>query len=166
MEGVSTEFHLLNGGERDPAAWQLVEIHPQVFRHERGVRQPGEPSGSVFELVNPGSEQVIPWILTAEDGSVSGVRLGFDGSEDIDLPLEVLEGWSLRYDGGDRAMLLDPRHRAVSSIPVREATFRLVPGRHTVTLEAELDPPDAARARLELRPRSEPEQLGATTDRR
>jgi hypothetical protein len=37
MEDVESEFHL---EATEPDAWQSVQVYPQVFRHERGVRQP------------------------------------------------------------------------------------------------------------------------------
>ena len=55
MEDVGTEFTLERADSDDPVEWSLVEIHPQIVRHDRGVRQPGEPTSSTLSFENPGS---------------------------------------------------------------------------------------------------------------
>jgi hypothetical protein len=150
MEDVESEFQLAAAG---PNAWRLVEVVPQVFRHERGVRQPGEPLLSAFSFENPGDEQELHWILTAEDGRLSDVRISIDQAEPVPLPATLREGESLRYEGGARVMILDANHRARGELAVDPAAFRIAPGRHSVTLAGRLEPADQAKGRLELRPR-------------
>ncbi|MBE0595209.1 MAG: hypothetical protein IH616_22705, partial [Gemmatimonadales bacterium] len=75
MEDVGREFRLEAAG---PDTYTLTEIHPQVFRHERGVRQPGEPTSSSFDFENSGAEQVLEWMLSAEDGEATSVRIAID----------------------------------------------------------------------------------------
>jgi hypothetical protein len=141
MEDVGNEFHLEATG---PGAWQLVQIYPQVFRHERGARQPGEPLFSAFSFENPGDEQTLQWILTAEDG---------------ELPVRLREGWSLRYEGGAEVTIRDENHGRIGVLAVDEAAFRVGPGRHTVTLGGRLEPTEEAKARLEIRPRGRAESV-------
>jgi hypothetical protein len=160
MEDVGTEFELDREESDDPADWSLVEIHPQVFRHERGVRQPGEPTSPSFSFDNPGAEQNLHWILTAEEGRVSGVRIEIDGREPVALPVTLEAGWSLRYEDGPEVAVLDARHQAVGSIAVPEGSFKIAPGPHTVGLETDLVPADEAKAKLEVRPRGRAEPLG------
>jgi hypothetical protein len=150
MEDVGKEFQLEAAG---PGAWQLVQVYPHVFRHERGVRQPGEPPFSAFSFEHPGDEQPLHWILTAEDGVVSEVRISIDEREATSLPARLREGWSLRYEGGSHVTIRDANHRRIGDVAVDEAAFRIAPGRHTVTLDCRLDPADEAKARLEIRPR-------------
>jgi hypothetical protein len=98
MEDVSREFHLDATGAD---AWQLTEVFPQIFRHERGARQPGEPTASTFSFENPGEEQTLHWILSAEDGAVSQFRMTIDDVE-IALP------FSLPSSGSRRAVTRSP----------------------------------------------------------
>jgi hypothetical protein len=149
MEDVESEFHLEAAGDH---AFTLTQVHPQVFRHERGVRQPGEPASSTFEFANPGEAQTMRWILSAEDGAVSRVRLSIDNRETITLPVRLREGWSLRYEGGSTVTIHDASHRRDGGVSVDERWFQIAPGRHSVTLDAQLTPADNAKARLELRP--------------
>jgi hypothetical protein len=158
MEDVETEFHLESVGAD---AFQLTQVYPSVFRHERGVRQPGEPSSSSFEFENPGEAQTLQWILSAEDGEVSQVRISIDNGEAVVLPVRLREGWSLRYEGGAVATITDANHRRGGEIPVDETWFQVASGRHSLSLDAQLDPADEAKARLELRPRGQREPIGA-----
>jgi hypothetical protein len=156
MEDVASEFHLEAAG---PDAWQLVQVYPQIFRHERGVRQPGEPLFSAFSFENPGDEQPLHWILTAEDGDVSEVRISIDEREAVSPPVRLQEGWSLRYEGGAQLTIRDANHRRIGEVAVDETAFRVAPGRHTVTLGGRLEPADEAKARLEIRPRGPAESV-------
>jgi hypothetical protein len=158
MEDVETEFHLESVGAD---AFQLTQVYPSVFRHERGVRQPGEPSSSSFEFENPGEAQTLQWILSAEDGEVSQVRISIDNGEAVVLPVRLREGWSLRYEGGAVATITDANHRRGGEIPVDETWFQVASGRHSLSLDAQLDPADEAKERLELRPRGQGEPIGA-----
>ncbi len=154
MEDVQSEFHLEADG---PDAWQLVQVHPQIFRHERGVRQPGEPLSSTFDFDNPGDRQSLHWIVTAEAGNVSDIRISVDHGVSFDLPVGLADGWSLRYEGGAKITVRDANHRRMGEFTVDEAAFGIAAGRHTVTLDCRLDLEDQATARLEIRPRGRAE---------
>ncbi|UCD23435.1 MAG: hypothetical protein JSW51_10340 [Gemmatimonadota bacterium] len=153
MEAVDTEFDLTANAD----GFELTQIHPQIVRHERGVRQPGEPTSTSFSFQNPGAEQVLHWIMSAEDGVVSRIEISIDNRAPVLLPVRLGEGWSLRYEGGNSALVLNAEHQQVGAVPVVESAFRIAAGRHDVVLDAILDPADQAKARLELRPRGETE---------
>jgi hypothetical protein len=157
MEDVEAEFHLSAAGEDN---WQLIQVYPQIVRHERGVRQPGEPSYTSVQFENPAAAQTLHWIISAEGGEVADPELTIDNGEIISFPVRLKEGWSLRYEGGSTALFLDAEHRQVRVVSVVESAFRVGPGRHGVTLDARLVPADEAKARLELRPRGEAERVG------
>ena len=155
MEDVKREFHLVEAGPDD---WRLLEVYPQIFRHERGARQPGEPRATTFSFENPSAEQSLDWILSAEDGEVYRVRLAIDDKETV-LPIRLREGWSLRYEGGTTVAMRDADHRLVREVAIDDSVFRIASGRHTVTLDCGLDPEGEAKARLELRPRGREESV-------
>jgi hypothetical protein len=148
MESVESEFHLSASGE----GFELTQVFPQIVRHQRGVRQPGEPAATSSSFDNPGPEQVLHWIISAEDGAVSQLELTIDNGATVSLPGRLEQGWSLRYEGGSAVVLLNAENQRVSAVPVAESTFRIAPGRHSVLLDGQLFPDDAAKARLELRP--------------
>ncbi len=160
MENVDAEFTLSASGED---GWQLLQVYPQIVRHERGVRQPGEPTSTSFQFDNPGPEQILHWIISAEDGEVSDIELTIDNASTISLDLRLEKGWSLRYEGGPTAVVLDDKHRQVRTVTVAQAAFRTAPGHHSLTLNGQLVPTDGAKARLELRPHGQPERAGAGT---
>ena len=99
------------------------------------------------------------WILSAEDGDVSQVRLSINNGEAIALPVRLREGWSLRYEGGSTVTIHDARHRRDGGVTVDERWFQVAPGRHSITLDAQLTPADRAKARLELRPLGQAESI-------
>ncbi|MCL7972535.1 MAG: hypothetical protein M8866_10710, partial [marine benthic group bacterium] len=121
---------------------------------------PGEPTSSALSFDNPGPEQDLHWVLCAEDGSVSAVRIGIDGRDPVRLPVTLPEGGSLRFEGGREVAVLDAQHRRTGSIRIPEASFVIGPGPHTLIVEADLVPAESAKARLEVRPRGRPERLG------
>ncbi len=163
MEDVGSEFDLLASADsEDPADWSLVEIHPQVVRHDRAVRQPGEPTSSSLSFDNPGPEQDLHWVLSAEDGSVSAIRIRIDGRDPVRLSVSLSAGSSLRYEGGLEATIMDAQHRPTGSVRIPDASFLIAPGPHTIILEADLVPAEAAKARLEVRPRGRLERLTPT----
>jgi hypothetical protein len=141
--------------------WTLTQVYHQVFRHERGARQPGEPRSSSFEFDNPGGEQSLQWILTAEGGEVSDVSISVDAMNTVQLPVRLAQGWSVRYEGGTTATVRDANNRRVRSLIVAPGDFRIESGRHAVSLDSSLKPDQEARARLELRPSGETERVAA-----
>ena len=158
---LGSEFELLTPVDTvGPAEWSLVEIHPQVFRHDRGSRQPGEPESSTFSFENPGDEQALHWVLTAEEGSVSGVRIALDGGPPVQLSVSLQPGEALRYEGGPEVHVLDARNRRRGTLPVNGDVFRVATGPHSASLAADLVPAEVAKARLELRPRGRAERMG------
>jgi hypothetical protein len=156
MEDIAREFHI---EARQPEAWQLVEIHPQVFWQERPARQPGEPVSTTFSFDNPGTDQPLRWILTAENGAVSNIKLTIDDGVPVGLVITLPEDWSLRYEGGQTATVRDAEHRPRRRVVISEAPFRISLGRHSVALEGELDGDDT-KLRVELRPRGQAEAIG------
>jgi hypothetical protein len=156
MEDVAAEFELLGSGPDD---WELVQVYPQIFRHERGARQPGEPLHSAFEFDNPGAEQTLEWIVSAEDGTVRDIEITIEGGPSVLMLVTLAEGWSVRYTGGESATVRDAENKTVREIATPEAAFQISPGRHSVRVNAGLDPEDEAKARLELRPRGAAEAL-------
>jgi hypothetical protein len=156
MENVNNEFILAAVNE---GGWELTQVYPQIFRHERAVRQPGEPTSSTFEIDNPGDEQVLRWILTAEDGSVFDISMTIDSRDAVVLPTRLEQDWTLRYEGGNVATIHDASNRRVGDIPLEEADFRVASGRHSISFASSLRPDQEARARLELRPRGRTESI-------
>ena len=162
MEDVNSEFVL---DVVDSTSWLLTQVYPQVFRHERGERQPGEPTTTSFDFENLGAQQNVSWILTAENGTVSDVTMTIDNGNPIELPISLDQGWSLRYTGGSSAIIRDQNHQFQAEITLPAERFLLSSGRHSIVFGASLEPPAEAKARIELRPRGPGEEVKSTLSR-
>ncbi|UCG89168.1 MAG: hypothetical protein JSW71_11770 [Gemmatimonadota bacterium] len=160
MEDVQLEFHLAAAG---PDEWRLIQVYPQILRHAYSVRRPGEPTSSTLQFDNPGSEQALHWIVSAEGGTVSRIGISIDDQATVVLAATLRQGWSIRYEGGTTATVRDAEHRELGRIPIDRAAFYIAAGRHTARLDAILQPEQEAQARLELRPRGPAESVTAVS---
>jgi hypothetical protein len=154
MEAVAREFHL---GETGSDTWQLTEVFPRIVRQEAGARQPGAPLSSTLAFDNPGDPQELQWTLSAEGGTLSGCRLTLDDGPAIVVPVQLRQGWQLRYEGGHAATVRNADNVVSGTVSIRAGAFRIAPGRHTVTLACQ--PSADAGGRLEVRPRGRPSPL-------
>jgi hypothetical protein len=155
MEEVGTEFHLEGEG---PGTWRLIPVEVGIFRYRGGGRQPGQPADTTCIFQNPGPEQILAWIVTAEGEGVPEVRLTLDDGSPVQLPATLAADWSLRYEGGDRIVVEDANHRPRGSVPVEAADFRVAPGRHALRIVVP-GMREGGAVRLEVRPRGMPEPL-------
>jgi hypothetical protein len=159
MEDVAAEFHLEETG---PGEWLLTPVQAQIFRHDRPVRQPGEPSSSTFTFTAPGPAQALPWIVTAEGGPVSDIVLQLDIGEPQRFTVHLPAGWSLRYPGeGERAIVYDETWHERRSVAVDPAALRVSPGEHTLLFDCTFAGGEEPQVRIELRPAGAGEPVAA-----
>ncbi|MGE5361898.1 MAG: hypothetical protein ACM3NQ_23025 [Bacteroidales bacterium] len=128
------EFHLETAG----AGWRLYPFHDSApYRHERAVRQPGEPTTSTWNVDNPDAPQPVQFRLQVggDKGLVSRPRLDIDRGASLEFDLELKAGHSLVYDGGASARVYDPKGRQIATVPASQAAPRLEAGRHVITFD-------------------------------
>ena len=162
MEDISAEFNLQEAG---PGTWFLIPVRAQIFRHDRSVRQPGEPRTSAFTFTNPGQEQELHWIVTAEGGDISGLTMRLDIGSEIRFDVRIPDGWSLKYEGGNRAALRDATWNVQREIVIDPDRWRVRSGDHTLVFDCVFTSGEGPKARVELRTREPAETLvspGAT----
>ena len=156
MEDISAEFTLEDSGSD---SWLLTSIHAHIYRHDRPVRQPGEPGASRFALTNPGEEQGLHWIVTAEGGDISSVSMRLDIGSEVRFDLRIPDGWSLKYEGGNRATLRDENWNIHRQVVIDPADWRVRPGDHALVFDCVFAWGDEPKVRVELRTREIAERL-------
>lgn len=155
MEDISAEFSLEKSASD---SWLLTPVHTHIFRHDRPVRQPGEPRTSSFTFANPGEEQELHWIITAEGGDISDPVMRIDIGSEVRFDLRIPDGWSLKYEGGNRAALRDANWSVRRELVINPEKWQVRPGDHTLVFDCVFAGGENPKARVELRTR-EPAEL-------
>jgi len=159
MEDVAAEFHL---EDAEGGNWLLTPVAAQIFRHARPQGPPGEPTTSTFTFTVPAPGQILPWIMTAVDGEIAMTVLQLDHRDPVRLSVRLPAGWSLRYEGGTRAILFDPTWHPRRSVVVDPADWRVEPGEHAFLVDCMWGHGDEEmHLRLEVRPTGVPEPVPA-----
>lgn len=158
MKDIKTEFSL-EPIEAD--AWRLTEIFSYKFKHTQKVRQPGEPLYSTFAFENPAPEQAMQFLVTAAKGDVENIKMEMDSYKRISLPVTLEQGQTLKYTGGEAAVVYDRNWKRLRDIDVDPSGLLVSPGEHTVTFDCSFAGNEASLAKLELRFEGPAEQIRA-----
>jgi len=156
MKDISAEFNLQESGS---GGWLLIPVRAQIFRHDRPVRQPGEPRTSAFTFTNPGEEQQLHWIVTAEGGDISDLTMRLDIGSEVRFDVRVPDGWSLKYEGGNRATLRDANWSVHRKVVIDPDEWQVRAGDHTLVFNCVFAGGEGPKARVELRTREPAETL-------
>ncbi len=132
MEDISNEFHLEATGDNQ---WNLHQIHSYKFKHEKKVRQPGEPLYSTFDFENPTGNNTLQFILTAVDADLSQVTLELDNYKKITVPISLKTGQTLKYTGGGTATLYLENWQKIRDVKLDETLLAINDGAHTVNFD-------------------------------
>lgn len=132
MEDINNEFHLETLGEN---RWNLYQIYSHIFKHEAKVRQPVEPLFSTFEFENPVENATMNFILTAQDATISKIKIEIDNSREIIMTVTLSAGESIKYTGGKTAIILDKFLFKKKEIEIDSALFRINKGGHSVVFD-------------------------------
>ncbi len=156
MEDIDAEFSLWETG---PESWALIPVTAHIYRHDRPVRQPGEPAASSFSFTNPGDVQELQWIVTAEGGSISDLSMRIGVGSEVRFKIQLPEGWSLKYEGGIRATLRDENWNEQLGVVINPGEWQVRNGDHTLTFDCRFNGGEETRARVELRTREPAETV-------
>jgi hypothetical protein len=132
MKDIKNEFTLKTLGDKE---WELYRIFSYKFNYKKKVRQPGEPLYEKFEFSNPAEKQNVNFIFTAKDGSVSGIKMEIDNYREIKLAVTLNEGESLKYEGGDKAVIYNKSWHHMEDVPLDGSKLVLDKGNHSLTFE-------------------------------
>ena len=128
MKDIKNEFHLEKSGENQ---WNLYPVYSFKFKHDDKEKQPGEPASSVFKFENPEDNNVVNFILTAQDATISNIKIEIDNCCELNLPLTLKSGESVRYSGGANAEILDQNLQKKGKIAVNTSSLQIRKGNHS-----------------------------------
>ena len=134
MRSPDREFSLQRVNDQE---WILYPVQTVINVHENKAVQPGHPRITSLEFENPGAEQELQLILTAQESSVSNIRFELDNYKTIDLPVRLEPGQIMKYTGGDRAILYDDNWKLLREIPLPSEDFIVKPGKHRLSFDGE-----------------------------
>ncbi len=135
LKNPGLEFHLEPAGDR---SWNLYPFHTAgPFRHERTVRQPGEPTAAAWTVVNPDEEQPLQFRVQVSGKSGLVTRLVFevDRAATLEIPATISAGESLVADGTGAVRLYDAKGRQTNRIDLKEQSPRIGRGSHSVAFD-------------------------------
>ncbi|MBC8185299.1 hypothetical protein H8E88_29750 [candidate division KSB1 bacterium] len=148
MEDIQNEFHLETVGERE---WNLYQVYSYKFKHEKKVRQPGEPLYSSFTAKNPAAKQKMNFILTAVDGNIKEIEIEIDNFKKVTLPITLKEGGTIKYTEGEKAVIFDKYWHKLKEVNIDTSALTISNGDHTITFDCSFVHGKEPKAKLEVR---------------
>lgn len=133
MEDVNNEFHLEKASD---TTLLLTRIHPYRIKHENIQKQPGEPVSSTLNFDNPGEEQIIQFIISANKSTLINPQLEFDGNKLITIPVKLNNGEHLKFDG-QFARIYSSEWQLLKSISLDKGKLTLEPGQHQMEVSCD-----------------------------
>ena len=156
MKSVSNEFHLEEVGD---TSWNLYRIYPGKFTHEKIIRQPGEPVHSKFTFQNKGEKQAMAFILTAKGAEAAHITFEINNHKQLDIPVSLQPGESLKYNGGDEMTLYDETWQGIKVVKVDRDQLMIEPGDHSLIFDCQFGSGENAEVKVELRIAGQPELI-------
>ncbi|MFC2160789.1 hypothetical protein ACFLRX_03975 [Acidobacteriota bacterium] len=150
MQDVKNEFSLKPQNETE---WELVQIYSYKFKHEyeKQVKQPGEPASSTFSFENPAEKQPMNFILTSVGGIVQDIIFKIDNFEQIQLPITLQPGQSVKYSGGNKGIIYSKNWKKIREIDIDVDLFTISNGKHSLRFDCKFELNQEALIKLELR---------------
>jgi hypothetical protein len=135
LKNPKHEFHLEAVGDR---LWKLYPYHEShTYRHERTVRQPGEPVSSLWEFHNPDQKQALQFKLrvVGDSGMVVNPKFELDRSATVVFPVELTLGQTLLCEGTTTARVYDAKGRQVRAVEATALIPAVQSGKHEIRFE-------------------------------
>ncbi len=136
MKDTDTEFTLKKINDNE---WDLYRVFSGKFKHEKKVRQPGEPLYSTFNFNHDGTKQSINFILNAVDCDISGIKMEIDNYKEIDLPVSLKSGEIIKYTGGTKAYVYDKNWQLINEFDMDPSAFKVTNGEHSMTFDCKFN---------------------------
>ena len=159
MQDIDNEFHLETVNESE---WALYEVYSHKFTHEKKEKQPGEPLHSTFTFENPAEKQPMNFILTLWEGSAKDFNFEIDHFKQIELPVTLEPGQSIKYSGGDTATIYNKNWKKIKEIGIDVSRLSLSTGTHTLSLDCKFSENKEAYVKLEIRTLGRAERVKAS----
>ena len=75
------------------------------------------------------------FILSAQDATVSGIKIEFDNCCEIKIPVSLAAGESARYSGGPNVVILNANLQKTKEIPIDASSFQIAKGNHSLVFD-------------------------------
>jgi hypothetical protein len=108
---------------------------------------------------NPEKEQPFSFLLSAENGKISEIRITVDSFNKIYVPAELNEGEILRSDGNGQAVLYTKNWKRKDEIRLESELFMLSPGEHSLDVECRFPDKGQSVLKIEIRLNGEGERI-------
>ncbi|MEA1898264.1 MAG: hypothetical protein U9N53_11460, partial [Bacteroidota bacterium] len=134
MEDINNEFSLEKLGDKK---WNFRQVFSGKFKHEKKIRQPGEPLYSTFNFEHKGNEQTMNFIIAAIDSDVSRITIEIDNYKKIVLAATLQEGEFIKYTGGKKAYVYDKNWQLINEFNVDASALKISNGEHSLRFDCE-----------------------------
>ena len=148
MEDIKNEFHLETVSDNE---WNLFQVYSYKFKHEKKVRQPGEPLYSTFTVKNPSTKQKMNFILTAVDGSIKDIEMEINNYKKLSLPMILKKGETIKYTKGEKAEIFNKYWHKLKTVKIDTAALTIAKGEHTITFDCNFIRGKEPKVKLEIR---------------
>jgi PAS domain-containing protein len=138
LKDPERDFSLERTGEN---RWALQSYEKFAFEHARKIRQPGEPTRSVWSFENARDAQPLLLFLRLAGGTdveAGGIELEVDRFFKVTVRAALKKGQSLVWDGSGRMILYDDKGRKIESVALGRSLPLLEKGSHTLAIDARL----------------------------
>ncbi|MCL5281418.1 MAG: alpha-L-fucosidase [Planctomycetes bacterium] len=158
LQDIRQEFHL---EALDEHSWNLYPVYSSQHTLAQQV-QPGQPSGTTWELDNLYGPQPLQFILQVSgDTPISDLTLKIDDAEEIPVPVTLQPGSILKYSGTGQAVVYDKRWKELEKVVLNPSVLKVGPGRHRVTFGCRFQTADQPQVKIEFRLVGEAEKVVA-----
>jgi hypothetical protein len=137
MKDPKNEFHLEAAGN---GAWRLSPYHETApFRHEKIVRQPGEPTSARWTFTTRDAKQPMQFKLrvAGDGGTIADPSFDVDRSARITFGVELQPGQTLVCEGTTTGRVYDEKGRQVRTVAASGAIPTMATGQHEVRFACE-----------------------------
>ena len=157
MRDTEREFAI---SKKDSDTWNWREIYADIFYHKHKVRQPGEPLSSSFTFENPSDDQLINFDLKAENSSVNQITIELNNFKKIEIPMALDDGQVLRYEGGNKMVLLDENWNVIKEINTDPSLFEVRSGENSIVIDGNFETQNEdSQLKLEVKTQGSPIEI-------
>lgn len=96
-------------------------------------------------------KQPMNFIFTSLGGLSKDFTLEFDNFMTIELPITLQTGQTLKYSGGDRAIIYSKNWQQIKEIEIETNAFTMSKGKHSLTFNCKFEEGKDVHVKLELR---------------
>ena len=148
MKNLNNEFHLETINENQ---WNIFQIYSYKFKHEKKVRQHGEPLYSTFTFENPVAKQPVNFILTAVNSDLKDIKMELGNYKEISLPITLKAGVTIKYNGKEKAIVYNKNWQKLKETSMDASVLTVSRGEHTLTFDCNFAGGKEPKVKLEVR---------------